>query len=102
MLDQRASPRRRLFLGPFAAALFIAGAARAQETESLFTTQTPALVGLSDGPGVNYELCLRFLTSSPGEIIALRFWKDANETGTHTGRLWTASGGRGTVVHVVE
>jgi hypothetical protein len=42
---------------------------------------------------VNYELGLRFLSSAPGEVIALRFWKDTNETGTHTGRLWTASGG---------
>ena len=33
------------------------------------------------------------LTSDiPGYVTAIRFWKASNETGTHTGNLWTASG----------
>jgi hypothetical protein len=34
----------------------------------------------------------RLLSNTAGEVTAIRFWKDANETGTHTGRLWTAAG----------
>jgi hypothetical protein len=59
---------------------------------SLFTTQTPALLHNTDGAGVNYELGMRFTSTTAGHITAIRFWKDSSETGTHTGRIWSASG----------
>ena len=62
--------------------------ASAQEL-SIFTTQTPA-GSFSDG--INYELGLRFRATVAGRIVALRFYKSPNETGTHTGRLWDGSG----------
>ena len=58
--------------------------------QSLFTTQTPALPSASDG--VAYEVGMKFRAARAGAITALRFWKAANDTGTHTGRLWSASG----------
>ena len=27
-----------------------------------------------------------------GQVTAIRFWKDVKETGTHTGRIWSAKG----------
>jgi hypothetical protein len=60
--------------------------------ETLFTVQTPVLVNVSDGPGVNYELGTAFSSGAPGYVTAVRFWKASNETGTHTGHLWTAGG----------
>jgi hypothetical protein len=27
-----------------------------------------------------------------GQITAVRFWKNSSETGTHTGRIWSATG----------
>src|SRR5262249_31471807 len=60
--------------------------------ETLFTTQTPAAVNLSDGSNVNYELGTAFTSGVAGSITAIRFWKDSNETGTHTGHLWSATG----------
>jgi hypothetical protein len=27
-----------------------------------------------------------------GQVTAIRFWKDSNETGTHTGRIWSTTG----------
>ena len=41
--------------------------------QTLFTTQTPALVGESDGAGVNYELGTLFQSSTTGQITAIRF-----------------------------
>ena len=37
-------------------------------------------------------LGLQFQASSSGHIIGVRFYKEADNTGTHTGSLWTASG----------
>jgi hypothetical protein len=60
--------------------------------ETLFTTQTPASVNLSDGSNVNYELGTAFTSDVAGNVSAIRFWKASNETGTHTGNLWSATG----------
>jgi len=60
--------------------------------ETLFTSQTPAQVGQSDGTNLNYELGTSFQSGVAGQITSIRFWKDANETGTHTGKIWSSSG----------
>ena len=59
--------------------------------QSLFTTQVPD-GATTDGPGVNYELGTRFTSAVAGQVTAIRFYKAANESGTHTGRIWSASG----------
>jgi hypothetical protein len=61
---------------------------------SLFTTQTPTQPNQNDGAGTvgDYELGMRFSSSSPGQITGIRYWKPASETGTHTGRIWSSSG----------
>jgi hypothetical protein len=64
----------------------------ASDPETLFTTQTPAITGASDGSNVNYELGTLLQSDIAGQITAIRFWKDANETGTHTGHIWSSSG----------
>jgi len=61
-------------------------------SETLFTTQTPALTGKSDGSGVNFELGTLFQSGVAGQITAIRFWKDSHETGTHTGHIWSSTG----------
>lgn len=58
--------------------------------DSVFTTQTPASPSVTDN--VPYELGMKFTPSSAGSVAALRFWKATGETGTHVGRLWTATG----------
>ena len=60
--------------------------------QTLFTTQTPALAGQSDGTNVNYELGTLLQSTATGQISAIRFWKDSKETGTHTGRIWSNTG----------
>jgi hypothetical protein len=60
--------------------------------ETLFTTQTPVKLHQSDGPSKNYELGTQFQSDTTGEIIAIRFWKDAAEAGSHVGRIWSGSG----------
>lgn len=59
---------------------------------TLLTTQTPAIAAASDGGGTNYELGMRFTSTSAGRITAVRFWKSANESGAHVGRIWSVSG----------
>jgi Domain of unknown function (DUF4082) len=56
---------------------------------TVFTTQVPAFEW-SDG--VSYELGMKFQSAKAGQITAIRYWKAVNETGTHIGRIWTATG----------
>ena len=54
------------------------------------TTTTPAVSNSQDGDAVT--LGLRFTSSADGKIRGLRYYRDASNTGTHTGKLWTAGG----------
>ena len=47
-------------------------------------------VDAADTSAVN--LGLQFQASSSGRITGVRFYKEADNTGTHTGSLWTSSG----------
>jgi Domain of unknown function (DUF4082)/Bacterial Ig-like domain (group 1) len=58
--------------------------------QSLFTTQTPSLADASDG--VPYELGMKFTVARPGQITGVRYWKSPSDGGSHTGRIWSASG----------
>ncbi len=44
---------------------------------------------MSDSP---VEVGMKFISAEDGWITALRFYKQANNTGTHVGHLWTTSG----------
>ncbi|MCP6759275.1 MAG: DUF4082 domain-containing protein [Fischerella sp. CENA71] len=56
----------------------------------LFTNQTPSITNTTDR--VPYELGMKFRSATAGQISSIRFWKAPSETGTHTGRIWTATG----------
>jgi VCBS repeat-containing protein len=51
---------------------------------------TPAVVNTTDASAV--ELGMRFESSVAGSVSGVRFYKSSQDTGTHTGELWTASG----------
>ncbi|WP_375308220.1 DUF4082 domain-containing protein [Bradyrhizobium sp. A11] len=53
-------------------------------------TDTPAVVDTPDAAAV--ELGVKFVTAAPGDITGIRFYKSAQNTGTHLGNLWTSSG----------
>lgn len=57
--------------------------------ETIFTTQIP-MSGTHDGT-TNYELGTAFSSAVPGNITAIRFWKNASESGTHMGNIWNPS-----------
>ena len=59
---------------------------------NLLVGLTPTLTGQSDGPTSNYELGTSFQSSAAGQISGIRFWKDAKETGTHVGHIWSSTG----------
>ncbi len=48
--------------------------------------------GRSGAGPFSYELGTKITVSSPMELVALRYWRDPGETGSHTGRVWTSSG----------
>ncbi len=60
-------------------------------TASLFNaTDTPANVVWNDTNPV--EMGVKFQTSVPGTVTAIRFYKGAKNIGTHTGNLWSSAG----------
>ena len=67
----------------------IPAVAQAQQTYTVITSQIPTATG-TDGP---YQLGMKFSTTQPGQIDAIRFYKVASESGTHTGQIWPAGGG---------
>jgi Domain of unknown function (DUF4082)/Bacterial Ig-like domain len=66
-------------------------AARPTLTQSMFTGITPA--GVSN-TGTVTEAGTHFTPSVAGEVTAIRFYKFAQDTGTHTVSLWRANGTR--------
>ncbi|PMB04903.1 Ig domain-containing protein group 1 domain-containing protein [Fischerella thermalis CCMEE 5273] len=59
-------------------------------TQTVLTTQVPSISNITDG--VPYELGMKFRSTKGGQITAIRFWKASSETGTHIGKIWTATG----------
>jgi hypothetical protein len=58
---------------------------------SIWQNASPSgAVDAADTSGVT--LGLKFQASSSGFITAVRFYKEADNTGTHTGSLWTSDG----------
>lgn len=64
--------------------------------ESLFTNQVPALPNISDG--VPYELGMKFQAARSGNVVALRYWKAAGDSGTHVGNVWSLNGQSGSLL----
>ena len=64
--------------------------AQAQTNQSIFTNQTPSNPNITDN--TTYELGLKFQSDTAGQITAIRYWKAASETGSHTGRIWSSTG----------
>lgn len=59
-------------------------------SQTLFTNQVPANANATDG--VPYELGMKFKSTTAGNILAIRYYKAASDTGTHVGRIWSATG----------
>ncbi|WP_184327604.1 N,N-dimethylformamidase beta subunit family domain-containing protein, partial [Rhizobium sp. BK529] len=57
---------------------------------TLFGAATPAVVNTDDTSAV--ELGVKFQTSVAGTVTGLRFYKGSQDTGTHTGTLWSSTG----------
>ncbi|MCK1716791.1 DUF4082 domain-containing protein [Bradyrhizobium sp. 141] len=65
--------------------------AASSTTASLFSaSQVPSIVAANDPNSV--ELGVKFQTSTPGDIIGIRFYKGPTNTGTHLADLWSSTG----------
>ncbi|MEQ1956581.1 DUF4082 domain-containing protein [Mesorhizobium yinganensis] len=53
-------------------------------------TSTPAVVNTTDSSAV--ELGMKFRSSVAGTVNGIRFYKSNQDTGTHTGALWSSTG----------
>ncbi len=60
------------------------------ETSTFWSNATQPAVNTTDGGAI--ELGMKFKSSTEGSVQAIRFYKAANNTGTHIGHLWTANG----------
>jgi hypothetical protein len=59
---------------------------------SLFGERTPTNPSTNDSSAV--EVGVKFKADTDGFVTAIRFYKSAGNTGTHTGTLWTGDGTR--------
>jgi methionine-rich copper-binding protein CopC len=59
-------------------------------TVNLFGTQIPGNTGEADPTAV--EVGVKFESTVSGEVLGIRFYKNASNTGTHTGTLWSSTG----------
>ncbi|MGW5050969.1 DUF4082 domain-containing protein [Actinokineospora sp. NPDC004072] len=59
---------------------------------NLFGQRTPATLDASDGGDV--ELGVKFTVAANATVTGVRFYKAVNNTGTHTGSVWTSNGQR--------
>jgi hypothetical protein len=50
------------------------------------------VVGTDTGSGNGVVLGVRFQSSVPGQIVAMRFYEHASSTGAHVGTIWTSGG----------
>ncbi|WP_127500641.1 DUF4082 domain-containing protein [Actinoplanes solisilvae] len=55
-------------------------------------TDLPATPAIKDSGAIS--LGVKFTPNADGEVIGIRFFKGTGNGGTHTGSLWTATGGR--------
>ena len=76
--------------GLTSASTSLAVASSSGVSQTLFTTQTPMSPNVTDG--VPYELGMKFVLARSGKITAIRYWKAPSDSGTHVGRIWSATG----------
>jgi Domain of unknown function (DUF4082) len=69
---------------------FFAAANPSGNTQTILTTQVPSIANATDN--VAYELGMKLRSAKGGQITAIRFYKAPSETGTHLGKIWTATG----------
>ena len=58
---------------------------------TIWTDATPRVASVEETDEV--ELGVRFRSDVDGYIVGIRFYKSEENTGTHSGHLWTSSGG---------
>ena len=58
--------------------------------DTIFDFSTPATIDSGDPTSSN--LGVKFTADSNGQVMGIRFYKSAANTGNHTGALWSASG----------
>ncbi|MBB3135558.1 hypothetical protein FHS26_003303 [Rhizobium pisi] len=71
-------------------ALTVNNPAAGPEQNVFAANATPSVVSVNDNQPVN--LGMKFQADTAGWITSIRFYKGANNTGPHSGYLWTASG----------
>ncbi|WP_376717287.1 DUF4082 domain-containing protein [Bradyrhizobium sp. 62B] len=65
--------------------------AASSTTVRLFSaSDEPSIVAANDPQSV--ELGVKFQTSTPGDIVGIRFYKGPSNTGTHVADLWSSTG----------
>ena len=75
----------------FLTALLVVGASQSHAQSTIWSSSAlPAVASVSDTRST--EVGVKFRSDVNGFVTAIRFYKGAANTGTHTANLWTASG----------
>jgi len=82
--------RRRLIMLLLPLALLMSGTARSQSTVSLFTNTVPATSASPDTTPQTFGV--KFSTSQPGTISAIRFYRGAKSANGYVATLYSADG----------
>ncbi|MEU4424430.1 DUF4082 domain-containing protein [Actinoplanes sp. NPDC024001] len=59
-------------------------------SQTILGTSTPAIESFDDNSAI--EVGVKFRSDVAGKVHGIRFWKGAQNTGTHRGTLWTEGG----------
>lgn len=70
----------------------VSNATASPEVQRLTSSAVPTNADAADAHSV--DVGFRFHTTAPGQVLGIRFYKGALNTGTHVGSLWSASGQR--------
>jgi fibronectin type 3 domain-containing protein len=60
--------------------------------DSPSSTGNPTSDGRTGSGPFSYELGVKITVDRDAELTAIRFWQDGQETGSHTGSVWSSSG----------
>ena len=84
--------KRTLYIASLGLSVLSVGLCQSLGSTSFWTNTTvPSTPQVTDDTA-SVTLGLQFYSDVPGSVTAVRFYKGANNTGTHIGNLWSSTG----------
>jgi hypothetical protein len=81
-----------LLLAPIAWSFTTASCPCSLITASPVKLHLPVRDGRAGNGPFSYELGVKVVPIAPTQLLAIRYWRDSSETGSHVGRVWSSTG----------